>query len=211
MPFGPRNAPAYYTAMMTFFQCEWNSLFEARHPDLCKPIFHRGSRVIIDDTLLWSTMLHVILKYFGCVCEVFLKYRVTFQLKKCNFLSDRIEYVGHDITPYGNCPAQSKFDLITDWPLPASGAALISFIGLLTFYYIYCPWFEICVKPLRTLERLYHRKPIPVSAWTPELQSLFDDLKIGITSSPCLARYDASLPCFLKTDWSANGMGWILM
>ena len=119
--------------MMTFFQSEWNLLFESRHPDLCGAAFHRGSRVIIDDNLLWSTMLDIILKYFTCVCKIFLKYRVTFQLKKCNFLNDRIEYVGHDITPGGNCPAQSKFNLITDWPLPASGSALISFIGLLTF------------------------------------------------------------------------------
>jgi hypothetical protein len=37
-------------------------------------------------------------------------------------------------------------------------------------------------------------------------------LKISITSSPCHARYDSSLPCFLKTDWAdGTGMGWILM
>jgi hypothetical protein len=211
MPFGPRNAPAYYTAMMAFFQDEWNALFEARHPDLCGLLFHRGSRVIIDDILLWATIQRILLLYFACVCEIFLKYRVTFQLKKCDFLKDRIEYVGHDITPDGNCPAQSKFNLITDWPLPATGSALISFIGLLTFYFIYCPWFEIRVKPLRALERLYHRKPLPAGEWTTELTGLWNELKLGITSSPCLARYDASLPCFLKTDWSANGMGWVLM
>jgi hypothetical protein len=57
-------------------------VFETRHPDLCSPAHHRGSRVIIDDTLLWSTMIPVILKYFTCVCEVFLKYCITFQLKK---------------------------------------------------------------------------------------------------------------------------------
>ena len=142
---------------------------------------------------------------------VFLKYRVTFQLKKCKFLTDRIEYVGHDITPDGNCPARSKFDLITDWPVPASGPTLGSFIGLLTFYNCYCPWFEIRVKPLRTLERVHHRKPIHTPLWAPPLLSLWDELKIGITSSPCLARYDASKPCFLKTDWSALGLGWILM
>jgi hypothetical protein len=208
MPFGPRNAPAYYTCMMHFFQEEWNALFATRHPAL---LAHKGSRVIIDDILLWSVVLDVVIKYFGCVVEVFMKYRVTFQLKKCEFLDNRIEYVGHDITPDGNCPAQSKFDLITDWPLPATGQSLISFIGLLTFYVVYCPWFEIRVKPLRALERAYHRKAIPSIEWTPPLRELWEELKVGITSSPCIARYDATLPCFLKTDWSANGMGWVLM
>jgi hypothetical protein len=141
----------------------------------------------------------------------FLKYRVTFQLKKCKFLTNRIEYVGHDITPDGNCPAQSKFDLLTDRPLPASGISLISFIGLITFYNIYCPWFEVNIKPLRLLERQHHRHPIPSSQWTPLLSAVWEELKLGITSSLCLARYDASKPCFLKTDWSALGMGWVLM
>jgi len=47
--------------------------------------------------------------------------------------------------------------------------------------------------------------------WTPELISLFAELKVGITSSPVLARFDPEKPTFLKTDWSAEGMGWILM
>ena len=115
MPFGPCNAPAYYTAMMNCFQEEWDALFVQRHPALVKAIgFHKGSRVIIDNILLWSTSVDVILKYFACVCEVFTKYRVIFQLKKCEFLKDRIEYVVHDITRNGNCPALPKFDLIND-------------------------------------------------------------------------------------------------
>jgi hypothetical protein len=208
MPFGPRNDPAFYTAMMGIFQDEWTALFLHRYPT---DHSHRGSRVIIDDILLWSTVIDTLLNYFQCVCDVFLKYRVTFQLKKCEFITNRIEYVGHDITPHGNCPAESKFDLVPDWPIPATGTSLLSFIGLLTFYNIYCPCFEVSIKPLRVLERAHHRKPIPSSLWTPPLANLWEPLKISITSSPCLARYDSSKPCFLKTNWSANGMGWVLM
>jgi hypothetical protein len=134
------------------------------------------------------------------------EYRVTFQLKKCEFLTNRIEYVGYDITPNGNCPAQSKFDLITDWPLPATGQSLGSFIGLVSFSNIYCPFFEIRVKPLCSLECAHHRKSIPDVSWMSSLVSLWHELKVGITSSPCLARYDSSKPCFLKTDWAGTGM-----
>jgi hypothetical protein len=208
MPFGPRNAPAFYTCMMGIFKGEWQALFRSRYPT---DTSHLGSRIIIDDILLWSTIVAALLRLFECVCDIFMKYRVTFQLKKCEFLTNRIEYVGHDITPTGNCPAESKFDLIIDWPLPANGPSLGSFIGLLTFYNIYCPFFEIRVKPLRSLERQHHRKPIPFALWTPPLVTLWDELKLSITSSPCLARYDSSLPCFLKTDWAGTGMGWILM
>ena len=48
-------------------------------------------------------------------------------------------------------------------------------------------------------------------AWSPALIELFDDIKVCITSSPVLARYDPSKPTFLETDWSAEDMGWIIM
>jgi hypothetical protein len=160
MPFGPRNAPAFYTAMMGVFQDECTALFLHRYPT---DHSHRGSLVIINNILLWSTVIDTLLNYFQCVCDVFINYRVTFQLKKCEFITNRIEYVGHDITPHGNCPAGSKFDLVADWPISATGTSLLSFIGLLTFYNIYCPWFEVSIKPLRVLECAHHRKPIPTS------------------------------------------------
>ena len=47
--------------------------------------------------------------------------------------------------------------------------------------------------------------------WSPQLIQLFEDVKVCITSSPVLARYDPDKPKFLKTDWSAEGMGWIMM
>ena len=46
---------------------------------------------------------------------------------------------------------------------------------------------------------------------TPDLISLFEELKVTITSSPVLARCDSLKPTFLKTDWSVEGMGLILI
>ena len=70
---------------------------------------------------------------------------------------------------------------------------------------------EIRLKPLRKLVKKFYRKPIPVTAWTTELTVLFHNFKICITSSPVLARYNPLKLIFLKTDWSSEGMGWILM
>jgi hypothetical protein len=101
--------------------------------------------------------------------------------------------------------------MITDWPLPATGQALHSLIQLCNFYNKYCQWLELKLKPLRRIIKLYHRQTIPVVVWTPELRLLFDEVKTGVTSSPCLARYDRVKPISLKTDWSAEGFGSILM
>ena len=229
MPFGPTNAPPFYTAMMGDFQREWSQLFiekisametiggelivvhEDKRIEIGSKILHNGSRVIIDDVLLWSSNLPAILLMFECICIVFRKYRVSFRLDKCDFLKERVEYVGHDLTARGNCPAQSKFDLINDWPLPRTGQALHSFIGLLNFYHHYKPQLELRMKPLRELYKRFYRSDIPIMGWTPKLIQLFEDLKIGITSSPVLSRFDPSKPTILKTDWCARGMSWILM
>lgn len=171
MPFGPTNAPPFYTCMMHQLRDEWEILFiikiramtsiggediivsDTDEITIGGIILYRGSRVIIDDILLWASNLQVILVYFECVCEVFQKYRVSFRLDKCDFLKDRVEYVGHDLTPTGNCPAKSKFKMIDDWPLPTNGRALHSFISLINFYNHYPPFMEMRMKPLRALYR----------------------------------------------------------
>ena len=79
------------------------------------------------------------------------------------------------------------------------------------FYHRYAPYLEMRIKPLRSLIKKYFRTDIPLLAWTPNIITLFHDIKVSITSSPVLARYDPSKPTFLKNDWSAKGMGWIFM
>ena len=227
LPFGPTNAPSFYTAMMQALRKEWVLLFaDTKHlltidsaPDtiICSDKIYVpdtivcNDKIIIDDILLYSNNVDTLIHYFSCVAQVFTKYRLSFKLTKCEFLKPRVEFVGHDLTTYGNCPAASKFELIKTWPLPPHAISLLSFIGLCSFYSRYCPWFETNVKPLRKLQRAYHRQAIPILSWTPPLISLFNDCKDRLVSSPLLLRYDSTKPIFLKTDWSAGGMGYILM
>ena len=65
--------------------------------------------------------MELILILFQCVCEVFKKYRISFQMDKCEFLKKRVEYVGYDILRDGDIPAQSKVNLLNDCTLPSSG------------------------------------------------------------------------------------------
>ena len=67
------------------------------------------------------------------------------------------------------------------------------------------------MKPLRRFLEIFYHKPISIMSWTPRLGTLFYKLKFGFTSSPVLTRFKPDKPTSLKTDWSAEGMGWILM
>ena len=67
------------------------------------------------------------------------------------------------------------------------------------------------MKPLRKMVKKFYRKPMSALVWSAELSSLFTDLKKSITSSPVLARFDPLKSASLKTDWSSEGMGLILV
>jgi len=67
------------------------------------------------------------------------------------------------------------------------------------------------MKPMRALYRKYlTRKDILLMAWSPHLIQLFQDIKRMITSSPLLVWFNPAKPVFLKTDWSASGVVWIM-
>ena len=170
-----------------------------------------GSAVIIDDLLLRSTSISLLLLLVECFFRVYLKYRTTLKLPKCDFFKKKFEFVGHDILPHGNTTASSKYGLIQDWKLPETAESLHSFISLCNFYNKFLPLFELKIVPLRRLCAQYNRKRLPNEVWTPELKTLFESLKDDLTSAPVLARFDSSKPVFLKTDWSAIGMSFILM
>jgi hypothetical protein len=170
-----------------------------------------GNKNIMDNALIWSTNAMTSLHYFRCFCEIYKKYRLSFNPKKCDFFKPRFEWLGHDVQQDGNSPAASKFNLVADWPLPENGFSFSSFLGLVTFYNWYIGNYDARSRPLRELSKRFHRVPIPPHAWTPQLCDAFTDLKLAITSDPCLARFDSSLPTFLKTDWSASGMSYVFM
>ena len=153
---------------------------------------HSGTKPIINDILIWSNNIPAILIYFKCVCKVFQKYLVSFRLDKYKFLENRVEFVGHDLTPDGNYPAASKVDLITDWKLPLASQSLHSFVGMVIFYHKYAPYLEMRIKPLRKLIKDYFRKPILLIAWSPDIISLLHDIKLCITTSTVLARFDSA-------------------
>ena len=95
MLFDPTNAPPFYTAMMKDFKYKWDRLFIIRvfalklheskvaSQTAAQEIQIDGnlayeSKMVIDDILIWCANKTLILLYFRCVCDVFLKYRVSF-------------------------------------------------------------------------------------------------------------------------------------
>ena len=101
--------------------------------------------------------------------------------------------------------------MIDDWKLTPTDGSLYLFVGLVSFYHRYATYLEMRLKLLQLLIKNYFRTTIPTMAWTPYLIKLFEDVKICLTSSLVLAQYKPNKTIFLKTDWSVEGMSWIMM
>ena len=162
MPFGSKNALTLYIITMKVLQKECIILFnDIKHVvQFYTPLvnIYCNSKTIIDDILLYSNHIPILLHFFSCVVQVFTKYRLSFQLNQCDFLLPCVKYVGYDLIAGGNFPVQSKFQLINNWNLPPHGVSLLSLIGSCALYRNYVPWFESNIKQLRRLQRVYHRQ-----------------------------------------------------
>jgi hypothetical protein len=64
------------------------------------------------------------------------------------YLSTAFEFVGSDVTPDGNWPAQTKHQLLESWPHQEIVRDIAKFIGFVQFYSIYIHCFELCIAPL---------------------------------------------------------------
>ena len=65
-----------------------------------------------------------------------ISYRLSFKLSKCESFDPRVEYLGHDLTSSGNCPAKYKFNMIRDWTLPIHGTPSLHGSKLILNYYV---------------------------------------------------------------------------
>ena len=108
MTFGPTNAPAFYSFIMKNMKDEWDGLFFERLQELSfvggetvfisatmeiyigKNKIVSGTKIVIDDIILWSSNVCALFVYLECICTVFRKYRVNFRLDKCDFLRLRV-------------------------------------------------------------------------------------------------------------------------
>ena len=101
VPFGPMNALVFYTCMMQYFHVKWHILsivtfcimdkiggrkvvVTETYDILVVDIkVHSSIKGFLDDILIRSTNLELVLIYFEYVYKVFDKYRVISNIKKC--------------------------------------------------------------------------------------------------------------------------------
>ena len=201
MPFGLSNSPATYQRLME--ECLGDL-----HLSICF--------IFLDDLIIFSRTYE---EHMERLQMVFDRLRVTglkLSPKKCNFLMERVKYVGHVVSKQGIETDPDKTERIKNWPTPKTPEEVRQFLGFCGYYRRFIRNFSQIAKPLTIL------MPIPKDkqkgkkiakqkwVWGTEQNEAFEKLKHLLATPPILGFPNYSMPFELHTDASGLGLGAVL-
>ena len=190
MPFGLTNAPAVFQELMN---------------NVLKGIRNKFAMAYIDDILVYSETYEDHIRHLS---EVFLrleKANLKLKASKCEFLKDKVHYLGHVISQNGIEPNPDKVASIKTMAPPTNVRGVRSFLGAVGYYMKFIPQFAQIARPLVLLTKKNNR-----FVWGADCQSSFETLKGKLASSSILTFPEPSLPYKLYTDASQYAVGAVL-
>jgi hypothetical protein len=207
MPFGPTNGPATFINMIYDVDSQWKALATSVGITVGDAT---DTRIIVDDIVSHGPTIDISLLCMECQLRTCRSYRLSLSLKKSFIFPLRFEFVGNDVSPDGNRPAQMKHQLLELWPKQEIVRDVTKFIGFAQFYCVYIHHFELRIAPLRefTIKSEYTDPVAPL--WSDAAQRSLEDVKDAILSDPCLMCFDHHRLLVLRTDFSAKGYGFVV-
>lgn len=158
-----------------------------------------------DDILIFSPNLDTHLGHVQQILDRLRTVGLYAKAEKCEFHTDKAEFLGFVVTTDGITMDQKKVQIILDWPTPSNLHGVRSFLGFANFYRPFIRSYTAIAHPLTSLTR----KELPF-AWEPAQQSAFDALKQAFTSADLLSHFNPDLPLVLETDASDYAVAGIL-
>ena len=127
------------------------------------------------------------------------------RLHKCEFLKDKLDNLGFEVSANGVNASPEKVKAILDWPRPQTVHDIRSFLGLASYYRKFIRGFSQIAKPLTDLTR--EKK---TWCWGDAEQNSFTALKVGMATAPVLRLPDFEKQFVVTTDASDVVIGAIL-
>jgi hypothetical protein len=139
------NGPATFISMIYDLDSQWKALATSVGITMRN---NTDTRIIVDDIINHGPTINISLLYMECQLKVCMAYRLSLSLKKSHIFPRRFEFVGNDVSPDGNWPAQTKHQLLESWPHPEIVQEIAKFISFAQFYSVYIYHFELRIAPL---------------------------------------------------------------
>ncbi|XP_075719715.1 uncharacterized protein LOC142760414 [Rhinoderma darwinii] len=201
MPFGLNNAPSTFQRLME--HCLGDMNFES-------------IMIYLDDIVVYSSTFPEHLGHLEAVLSRLTRFGLKLKPTKCRIARQKINYLGHVVSPEGVAPDPSKIQAVMDWPPPSTSTEVRAFLGMVGYYRRYIQDFAKIAGPLHELlrgqpaERRGKQSTSVANRWGPTQEQAFQQLKERLTTAPILAFADYSQPFQLYTDASLHGLGAVL-
>ncbi|KAA0054088.1 ty3-gypsy retrotransposon protein [Cucumis melo var. makuwa] len=118
----------------------------------------------------------------------------------------QVTFLGHVVSSEGVSIDPAKIEAVTNWPQPSIVSEIRSFLGLAGYYRRFVEDFSRIASPLTQL----FRKGTPF-VWSPVCESIFQELKQKLVTTPVLTVPDGSGSFVIYSDASKKGLGCVLM
>jgi hypothetical protein len=187
MPFGLTNAPASFQRWMNELLSDYLDIFCITY---------------LDNILIYSDDLEQHRQHIRRILEMVEEVGLMLKASKCEFHTNRMEYLGYIISPTGISMDPEKVNAVAEWREPTNVKGVQSFLGFANFYRRFIRDFSKITTPLSTLTR----KDTPWE-WGNAAQSAFEQLKQAMISQPILRHFDPARPLTLEMDASDYAIG----
>ncbi|GFV85430.1 retrovirus-related Pol polyprotein from transposon 17.6 [Trichonephila clavipes] len=162
--------------------------------------------VYMDDLLIPSQNEAEGLNKLRLVLQTAADFGLELNLKKCNFLQRKIEFLGYIIENGTIKPSPSTTQAVQNFPQPQTPRQLQSFIGLTSYFRKFIPNYARIARPFSDLLR----DNVKFKFGPTEIAS-FQELKNILSENPVLHVFQQGYPLELHTDASSLGFGAVLL
>eukprot|EP00794_Sanderia_malayensis_P010295 gene10295-11356_t len=130
---------------------------------------------------------------------------ISLKLSKCLFASDKVDFLGFELSREGIKPQARLTTAIQSYKTPSTKKELKGFLGLAGFYRAFIPDFAHISQPLNALT-----SEKSAYVWSDDCEKAFNALKNKLLSEPVLKFPDLEKPFELEVDASNYAVGGIL-
>ncbi|KAG1039856.1 hypothetical protein G6F43_012424 [Rhizopus delemar] len=163
-------------------------------------------KVYLDDIIVFIPLLEAYEEDLRSVLSRLAEYNLKISIKKRKFFKREVEYLGFIVSDQGIRSNPAKVQVIKDWQVLTSVAALQRFPGFCAFYHQFIKSLDQVASPLYKLLR-----KDTLFEWFVEANKSLEELKKIIMRLPTLVYPDPSKPYDGHTDASMHGLGAVIV
>ena len=166
--------------------------------------------VYLDDILIASENKEDHKEDVETVLKQLAKFGLKISAHKCNFFTDKIEFLGHTITKEGLMPQTCKVEAIRTFPLPKTLKSLRRYIGMINYYHPFIPKLAEILSPVTALLSCPRGVKDTKLEWTETAINAFNKSKTLLSEKTLLNYIKPNLETAIAVDASNDAIAGVL-